>query len=115
MTSFRGIGESQLCLDSLIQIWKYGVAHGNDFIAHLCTSYLARNFMWALTFNSYTDVPDKLLCSCIQHPDLTVDSEKHLCDAIRVWLAANIARLEPDGWSSSDLCDEIPNVIQYLH
>ncbi|KAI3447487.1 hypothetical protein Pfo_004152 [Paulownia fortunei] len=105
VTSFRGVRPPQLCLDGLIHIWKFGLEHANDFIVQLCTSYLARNFMWALSFNSYTDVPDKLLCSCIQHPNLTVDSEKHLCDAILVWLAAKTAKSE--GWSSNDLCDKI--------
>ncbi|KAK6126338.1 hypothetical protein DH2020_039910 [Rehmannia glutinosa] len=90
LTSFRELGQQpQLSLGSLIQIWKYGMEHGK---------------MWALTFNSYTDVPDKLLWSCIQHPDLTVDSEKHLCDAILVWLAAKTAKSE--GWCSNDLCDK---------
>ncbi|KAL0426519.1 UNVERIFIED_CONTAM: BTB/POZ domain-containing protein FBL11 [Sesamum latifolium] len=99
-----------LCLDSLIDIWKYGLERGkmeveyvaaNDSILQLCTSYLARNFMWALSFNSYTDVPDKLLSSCIEHPDLTVDSEKHLADVVLVWLTANTAKSE--GWSNNDL------------
>lgn len=77
----------------------------NDFILQLCTSYLARNFTWALSFNSYTDVPYELLCSCIQHPDLTVESEKQLCDAILLWLSANTTR--PDNWNSDMLCHKI--------
>ncbi|KAL9150131.1 hypothetical protein ABFS82_12G149400 [Erythranthe guttata] len=110
VTSFRGIQSPQLCLDGLVHIWKYGLEHveyvaANDFILQLCTSYLAMNFMWALSFNSYTDVPVKLLYSCIQHPDLTVDSEKHLCEAILVFLNANTAKSE--GLNSSDLCDKI--------
>ncbi|KAK6152320.1 hypothetical protein DH2020_014955 [Rehmannia glutinosa] len=118
LTSFRGLRQPQLSLDSLIQIWKYGMEHGkmeveyvaaNDFVIHLCTSYLARNFMWALTFNSYADVPEKLLCSCIQHPDLTVDSEKHLCDAILVWLAAKTAKSE--GWCSNELCEKLKSYV----
>ncbi|PIN16821.1 hypothetical protein CDL12_10523 [Handroanthus impetiginosus] len=65
--------------------------------------------MWALSFNSYTDIPDKLLCSCIQHSDLTVDSEKHLCDAILLWLTAKTSKSE--GWSSIDLCREIRRIL----
>lgn len=86
--------------------------------------------MWALPCNSYNDVPDKLLYSSIQHPDLTIDrlnyfhlttyyggtlytyaildcfhSEKHLCDAVLVWLAANIAKSE--GWGSSNFLDKV--------
>ncbi|XP_020549701.1 BTB/POZ domain-containing protein FBL11 isoform X1 [Sesamum indicum] len=94
-----------LCLDSLIDLWKYGLERANDTILQLCTSYLARNFMWALSFNSYTDFPDKLLSSCIEHPDLTVDSEKHLADAVLVWLTANTTKSE--GWSCNDLCHKI--------
>ncbi|XP_012835815.1 PREDICTED: BTB/POZ domain-containing protein FBL11 [Erythranthe guttata] len=129
VTSFKGIQSPQLCLDGLVHIWKYGLELANDYILQLCTSYLAMNFMWALSFNSYTDVPDKLLYSCIQHPDLTVDrledfpillfikrthcdapfncfhSEKHLCEAILVFLNANTTKSE--GLSSSDLCDKV--------
>ncbi|KAL3646853.1 hypothetical protein CASFOL_009397 [Castilleja foliolosa] len=105
VTSFSGLREPQLSLDSLIQIWKYGLEHENDFIVHPCTSYLARNFMWASTCNSYTDVPEKQLCSCIEHPDLTVDSEKHLCDAILVWIAAKAENSK--GCCSNDLVDKI--------
>ncbi|KAL0336990.1 UNVERIFIED_CONTAM: BTB/POZ domain-containing protein FBL11 [Sesamum calycinum] len=89
-----------LCLDSLIDIWKYGLERGKAF--HLIETMLK---IWALSFNSYTDVPDKLLSSCIEHPDLTVDSEKHFADAVLVWLTANTAKSE--GWSSNDLCHKI--------
>ncbi|KAL3825794.1 hypothetical protein ACJIZ3_021823 [Penstemon smallii] len=68
----------------------------NDFILQLCTSYLARNFMWASSFNSFNDLPGELLCSCIKHPDLTVDSERHLCNATLVWLTAKTTKSE--GW-----------------
>ncbi|GER33719.1 ubiquitin-protein ligases [Striga asiatica] len=105
LTSSGGHQEPRLCLVSLIQIWKYGLEHANDFVQNFCTSYLARNFTWAISFNCYTDIPGKLLCSCIQHSDLTVDSEKHLCDAVLVWINANTANLE--GWSSDDLCDKM--------
>ncbi|KAH6837789.1 hypothetical protein C2S53_007609 [Perilla frutescens var. hirtella] len=121
VTSFNGIQSPQLFLDDLIRIWKYGFEHGevfylvlkmemeyvaaNDFILQICTSYLTRNFMWALSFNCYTDVPYELLYSCIQHPDLTVDSERHLSDAILVWLNANT--MESEDWSSNDLCHQI--------
>ncbi|KAG8374153.1 hypothetical protein BUALT_Bualt11G0101200 [Buddleja alternifolia] len=112
VTSFRA--PHQLCLDDSIRIWKYGLEHGkmeveyvaaNNLILQLCASYLARNFMWALSLNSFNDVPDELLCSSIQHPDLTVDSEKHLCIAILVWLTANTEKLEC--WSSNFECHKI--------
>lgn len=40
--------------------------------------------------DSFLDAPYQLLNACIQHPELTIDSEKYLCDAILLWLAANI-------------------------
>ncbi|KAL8505061.1 hypothetical protein ACS0TY_016319 [Phlomoides rotata] len=105
VTSFKGLQSPQLCLYGLTHIWKYGLEHANDFILQHCTSYLARNFTWALSFNSYTDVPYELLCSCTQHPDLTVDSEKQLCDAILLWLSANTTK--SDNWNSDKLCHKI--------
>lgn len=61
----------------------------NDLIPQLCTSYLARNFKWAMSYNSFQDVPYQLLHSCLHHPELTIDSEQCLCGAILLWLAAN--------------------------
>ncbi|KAK4478720.1 hypothetical protein RD792_014218 [Penstemon davidsonii] len=52
--------------------------------------------MWASSFNSFNDLPGELLCSCIKHPDLTVDSERHLCNATLVWLTAKTTKSE--GW-----------------
>ncbi|XP_075510046.1 BTB/POZ domain-containing protein FBL11 isoform X1 [Primulina tabacum] len=99
VTSYKGFQSPQLCLDGLIHIWKYGLEHANDSILQLCTSYLARNFMWASSFNSFADIPHELLFSCIKHSDLTLDSEKHLFDAIQVWLTAKTAK--PEGWSNN--------------
>ncbi|MCD9637694.1 hypothetical protein HAX54_021131 [Datura stramonium] len=59
-----------------------------DFIPQV-TDYLARNFIWMASRDSFHTVPFELLLSCVKHPCLTVDSEKHLCDAILLWLAAN--------------------------
>ncbi|KAL3532065.1 hypothetical protein ACH5RR_005586 [Cinchona calisaya] len=90
VTSSKGSLPPQLRLDVLIHIWKYGLEHANDLIPQLCTSYLARNFKWAMSFNSFPDIPYHLLNASIQHPQLTIDSEKSLCDAILLWLGANI-------------------------
>ncbi|KAL1541370.1 BTB/POZ domain-containing protein FBL11-like [Salvia divinorum] len=105
VTSYTRHQSPQLLLDDLIRIWKYGLEHANDFILQLCTSYLARNFMWALSFNCYADVPYKLLYSCIRHPDLTVESERRFADAILVWL--NVNAIKSEDWSSNDLCRQI--------
>lgn len=89
VTSFDRYPHPQLQLDSLVAIWKCGQEHANNLIAQLCTCYLARNFMWAISCNSFLHVPYEFLYSSIQHPQLTIDSEKHLCDAILIWLDVN--------------------------
>lgn len=61
----------------------------NEVISQLCTTYLARNFMWAISCDSFGDTPHKLLHSSIRHPDLTIESERALCDAALVWVASN--------------------------
>ncbi|KAL2509220.1 ubiquitin-protein ligase [Forsythia ovata] len=100
LTSFKGLQSPELGLYDLVHIWNYGLEHANDFILQHSTSYLARNFMWASSCNSFNDIPYELLCSVIKDPELTVDSEKHLCEAILVWLDANIAQSE--GWSGEE-------------
>nr|XP_027071455.1 BTB/POZ domain-containing protein FBL11-like isoform X3 [Coffea arabica] len=92
VTSSKDPLTPKLQVDALIRVWKYGVEHANDLILHLCTSYLARNLKWAMLCDSFLDVPYQLLNTCIQHPELTIDSEKFLCDAILLWLAANIRK-----------------------
>lgn len=49
-----------------------------------------------MSFSSFGDVPHDLLLSSIQHPHLTVDSEKHLCGALLAWIAANKERCTED-------------------
>ncbi|XP_010654061.1 BTB/POZ domain-containing protein FBL11 isoform X2 [Vitis vinifera] len=89
LISSKGPLSLQIQLDDLIHIWDFGLEHANDFIPELCTMYLARNFMWAMSCNSYGNLPYNMLIACTRHPELTVDSEKHLSDALLVWLAAN--------------------------
>lgn len=93
LSSRKGICSLQQ-LDDLIHIWSFGLQHANDFIPELCTSYLARNFMWAISCNSFPHTPWNLLASCVKHPDLTVDSERHLADSLIVWLAASTEQFE---------------------
>ncbi|CAI9762133.1 unnamed protein product [Fraxinus pennsylvanica] len=100
VTSLEGVQSPEFCLYDLVHIWNYGFEHSNDFILQKSTSYLARNFMWASSCNSFNNIPLELLCSVIKDPELTVDSEKHLCEAILVWLDVNIAQSE--GWSGEE-------------
>lgn len=60
-----------------------------DFIPELCKGYVARNFVWAMSCNSFIDVPYNFLCACIEHPHLTIDSEKKLCEALLLWVSNN--------------------------
>ncbi|XP_059646730.1 BTB/POZ domain-containing protein FBL11 isoform X2 [Cornus florida] len=95
VTSSKELCSPQVKLDDLIHIWNFSLEHANDFIPELCTSYLARKFqMWAMFSNSFGDVPYNLLLSCIKHPQLIVDSEKHLSEALLVWLACNTKQIE---------------------
>ncbi|KAK6290124.1 hypothetical protein POUND7_001665 [Theobroma cacao] len=87
-------GLFQIQLDDLIDIWNFGLEHANGFVQELCASYFARNFMWAMSSKFFEDVPYDLLLLCIKHPHLTVDSEKHLSDALLIWLDSNIERLQ---------------------
>ncbi|XP_051148896.1 BTB/POZ domain-containing protein FBL11 isoform X2 [Andrographis paniculata] len=105
VTSSQGEHQELGFGNDLVCIWKYGVDSSTEFILKLCTGYLAKNFMWALRSNSFKDVPEKLLCACIEHPDLTVESEKQLCDAILSWITTNTAK--PEGVSRHYLCDKI--------
>ncbi|KAK4345635.1 hypothetical protein RND71_035811 [Anisodus tanguticus] len=98
VTSEGWIWPPQLCLEDLVHIWEYGRENGNninmgyhaaiDFIPQL-TDYLARNFIWMTSCKTFHNVPFELLLSCVRRPCLTIDSEKHLCDALLLWLVAN--------------------------
>ncbi|KAM7464270.1 hypothetical protein LguiA_032391 [Lonicera macranthoides] len=99
VTSDSGIRSLQL--EDLIRIWKFGLDHVNDFIPELCTSCLAKNFMWAMSCNSFGNIPYDLLFSCLKHPYLTVHSEKHFSDALLAWLAVNSEQ------SANDNCSDI--------
>ncbi|XP_034226541.1 BTB/POZ domain-containing protein FBL11 isoform X2 [Prunus dulcis] len=96
----------QVQLDDLISIWSFGLEHARDFLPELCGSYLARNFMWAISMNCFVDIPYDLLLSCVKHMNLTVDSEMHLSNALLVWIDANTECME--GLSrNEDVCTGI--------
>ncbi|XP_024986087.1 BTB/POZ domain-containing protein FBL11 isoform X3 [Cynara cardunculus var. scolymus] len=92
-------------VNDLIGIWEFGSEIVNNYLPELCTSYLAKNFIWAMSCSSFGDVPQDLLLSSIQHPHLTVDSEEHLCGALLAWIAANKERCTED--VSIDLLKQI--------
>ncbi|TKY62017.1 BTB/POZ domain-containing protein FBL11 [Spatholobus suberectus] len=90
----NGFQSTQIQMEDLIQIWKFGSDRASDFILHLCMGYLARNFMWAKHSKFFGKLPYDLLLSSVKHPHLTVDSELHLSDALLLWLESNLENLE---------------------
>ncbi|CAL1373049.1 unnamed protein product [Linum trigynum] len=103
------ISEAELLevqLDDLIEFWKFGLEHAIDFLSEVSVGYLARKFELMRSSKSFGDVPYALLLSCIKHPDLTIDSEKHLADALLHWVGCNV---EPLGSSSKgqNVCSEV--------
>ncbi|GMN61785.1 hypothetical protein TIFTF001_030866 [Ficus carica] len=98
-------------LDDLISIWNFGIKHDIDFLPELCESYLAKNFMWAVSCKSFVDVPYSLLLGCIKHQHLTIESEVHLSDALLIWLDANTG--DSEGLSTSD--NYYGSILEQLH
>ncbi|GMN53177.1 hypothetical protein TIFTF001_022316 [Ficus carica] len=101
----------QIPLDDLISIWNFGINHDIDFLPELCESYLAKNFMWAVSCKSFVDVPYSLLLGCIKHQHLTIESEMHLSDALLIWLDANTG--DSEGLSTSD--NYYGSILEQIH
>ncbi|OVA03610.1 Leucine-rich repeat [Macleaya cordata] len=108
-TSTKWLSSVQIELDIIIEIWNFGLDRAIGFIPELCTGYLARNFMWTVSCSSFADVPYNLLCHCVEHPNLTVDSEKCLAEALLVWIESNKVLL---GCSSSDIEVDYTDILQ---
>ncbi|XP_052728816.1 BTB/POZ domain-containing protein FBL11 isoform X5 [Vigna angularis] len=104
--SSEGFQYTQIKMEDLIQIWKFGSDRASDYILHLCMGYLARNFMWAKRSKFFVKLPYDLLLSSVKHPHLTVDSELHLSDALLLWLESNLENLERPS-KTEDNCIEI--------
>ncbi|KAL5728812.1 hypothetical protein ACHQM5_001852 [Ranunculus cassubicifolius] len=88
-TSTRDLYKLRVPLASIIEIWSFGLEHGIGSIQEQCTGYLARNFMQAISCSSFVEVPYHLLSCCLEHPDLTTDSERHLAEALLRWIESN--------------------------
>ncbi|CAH9099417.1 unnamed protein product [Cuscuta europaea] len=110
VTSYRGTLLPQVQLSNVISIWKYGIENAIDSVSQICTAYLSINFMWAMSCDSFHDVPYEMLYSCIKNPNLTVDSEKHLCGAILAWIAANTRELGPSSTTITDNTDILEEI-----
>nr|XP_010940313.1 BTB/POZ domain-containing protein FBL11 [Elaeis guineensis] len=89
ITSERGLSSRQISLGTIIEIWNFSLENGIGFVAELCKGYLARNFAWAISCSLFACIPYNLLHSSLEDPQLTVDSEKQLCEALLIWLSNN--------------------------
>ncbi|KAH9602707.1 hypothetical protein KSS87_015398 [Heliosperma pusillum] len=84
------LSSQQLLLDDVIRFRDFGLEHAVDWVVEHCTSYVAKNFMWAMSCDIFVDLPYSFIISCVKHPHLTVYSERHLCETLLAWSAANI-------------------------
>ncbi|KAJ4748616.1 BTB/POZ domain-containing protein FBL11 [Rhynchospora pubera] len=78
-----------LSLEYLVDTWNYGKEKCVGFIQNECVGCMARNFVDAVKSSSLYKVPFDMLLACTDHPDLTVYSEKQLCEALVKWSLAN--------------------------
>ncbi|TVU37009.1 hypothetical protein EJB05_18972, partial [Eragrostis curvula] len=88
-------------LDFIIEVWYFAQEHGVTFVQDICPGYLAQNFVQVISRKSFNKIPYDLLCSTIECPHLTVDSmkendeltlssEKQLCEALLCWVSENV-------------------------
>jgi hypothetical protein len=76
-------------LRQLIEICNFVADNGLHIILDLYTDFFALNFGGIMHCDSFTELPHALLKACISHPLLTIDSERHLCEALLNWLENN--------------------------
>ncbi|CAM0885363.1 unnamed protein product [Alopecurus aequalis] len=81
-------------LDFIIEVWYFAQKHGVTFVEDVCPGYLAQNFVQVISSKFFAQIPYDLLCSIMDCPHLTVDSEKQLCEAILCWVSASIRPCE---------------------
>uniref|UniRef100_A0A2P2LXC5 BTB/POZ domain-containing protein FBL11 n=2 Tax=Rhizophora mucronata TaxID=61149 RepID=A0A2P2LXC5_RHIMU len=113
VSSSTGPQLPEIQLDDLIHIWNFGIQHANDFVPELCASYLARNFMWAMSNKFFRDIPYDLLLNCIKHPHLTIYSEMYLCEALLFWLDSSSKEFEPVSKFLDDRIDILKQVCSW--
>ncbi|KAF7040707.1 hypothetical protein CFC21_050592 [Triticum aestivum] len=89
-------------LDFIIEAWYFAPKHGVTFVEDVCPGYLAQNFVQVISSRSFVHIPYDLLCSTIESPHLTVDSEKQLCEAILSWVSASRQSCEQSVSNSAD-------------
>ncbi|TKW19054.1 hypothetical protein SEVIR_5G472800v4 [Setaria viridis] len=89
-------------LDFVIEVWYFAQEHGVTFVQDICPEYLAQNFAFVISRKSFNKIPYDLLCSSIECPHLTVDSEKQLCEAILYWVSENMEPCDRPNSNSVD-------------
>ncbi|KAG2603532.1 hypothetical protein PVAP13_5KG777000 [Panicum virgatum] len=89
-------------LDFIIEVWYFAQEHGVTFVQDICPEYLAQNLAHVISRRSFNKIPYGLLCSTIECPHLTVDSEKQLCEAILYWVSENTKPCERPNPNSVD-------------
>ncbi|CAO2181615.1 unnamed protein product [Urochloa humidicola] len=89
-------------LDFLIEAWYFAQEHGVTFVQDICPEYIAQNFAHVIPRRPFNKIPYDLLCSTIECPHLTVDSEKQLCEAILYWVSENTKPCEQKDPDSVD-------------
>ncbi|XP_031497191.1 BTB/POZ domain-containing protein FBL11 isoform X2 [Nymphaea colorata] len=99
-------GSLEISLPEIIVVWNFGIEHGIPFILDYCSAWLAQNFAEAASYSSFDCIPDSFLESCIKHPQLTVESEKQLCEALVTWITNNVDS-SPQSADSEASCFEL--------
>ncbi|GKV37522.1 hypothetical protein SLEP1_g45547 [Rubroshorea leprosula] len=66
--------------------------------------------MSAIPSKCFKDVPYDMLLTCVKHPDLTVESEMHLADALLTWIDANIEMLKSSSETECDFRDILQQI-----
>ncbi|OEL14832.1 BTB/POZ domain-containing protein FBL11 [Dichanthelium oligosanthes] len=97
-------------LDFITEVWDFAQEHGVTFVQDICPAYLAQNFVGTIcciaahviSRRPFDKIPYDLLCSTIECPHLTVDSEKQLCEAILYWVSENMKPFERANPNSVD-------------
>ncbi|KAJ1287252.1 hypothetical protein BS78_03G416700 [Paspalum vaginatum] len=89
-------------LHSIIEVWYFAQEHGVTFVQDICPEYLAQNFAHVVSRSSFNKIPYDLLCSTIECPHLTLDSESQLCEAILYWVSENMKTSEQPNPNSVD-------------
>ncbi|GMH26341.1 hypothetical protein Nepgr_028184 [Nepenthes gracilis] len=93
-TTWLSKDSSQIEMDDAIHIHNFALEHGIEMVRELCIGYIAKNFMLALASGTFVNIPYSLLLSCLEHQHLTVDSERHLAEALLAWVSANLQQPE---------------------